>query len=337
MHLKKFCYTSMCTAEKQQQQQLQSMVNSRKQLNTKMLSFQYGNSHSKDKMVVRLSYQYNVNPIPWKIVFILKSGPVLLSTCTKKILHFKIRATPEEQLEDGRLFHRPNGRHGCCARDCQWPPKNSGNSHWSGEPTMPPNSGNSNLYSDQPITKGWCQAIRGHVSYPTDSHNVARLWLCNSMAWWGRKLYPKRVCDLWPDTHLTQPLWANNSNLLKNSFWSDFCSDDAIRSQFCTCHDSSAVMSCVKLWPDIIIIFHIKASIKASIFTKSELWAIALIGIHLRYPSHSRFVLHNPDLMSFFILHSKCQQNDCYNFLYKSQLPQRMQLLGGQETGYEYE
>ena len=305
-----------------------------------MSSFQYGNSHSEDKMVMRLSYQYKVNPMPWKIVIILKSGPVLLTTCTKKILHFKKRATPGEQLEDGRLFHslaQPKWQTLVLCRGQSVAPQNSGNFHWSGVPTMPPNLGNSNLYSDQPITKGWCQTIRGHVSYPTDSHNVTLLGLCNSLAWWERKLCPKRVCDLWPDTHLTRPLWANNSNLLKNSFWSDFYSDDAIRSQFCTCHDSSAVMSCVKLWPDIIIVFHIKASIKASIFTKSELWAIALIGIHLRYPSHSRFFLHNPDLMSFFILHSKCQQNDCYNFLYKSQLPQRMQLFGGQETGYEYE
>ena len=35
-----------------------------------------------------------------------------------------------------------------------------------------------------------------------------------------------------------------------------FYSDDQIRSQFCTCHDSSAVMACAKLWPDWDIIFH---------------------------------------------------------------------------------
>ena len=31
-----------------------------------------------------------------------------------------------------------------------------------------------------------------------------------------------------------------------------------IRSQFCTCHDSSAVMTCAKLWPDWIIKIKLK-------------------------------------------------------------------------------
>ena len=33
--------------------------------------------------------------------------------------------------------------------------------------------------------------------------------------------------------------------------------DDAIRSPIYTCHDSSAVVTCVKLWPDLIIIFKV--------------------------------------------------------------------------------
>ena len=36
---------------------------------------------------------------------------------------------------------------------------------------------------------------------------------------------------------------------------------DPIRSQFCTCHDSFAVMTCAKLWPDQMIIFHTKATL----------------------------------------------------------------------------
>ena len=31
--------------------------------------------------------------------------------------------------------------------------------------------------------------------------------------------------------------------------------NDTIRSQFCTCHSSLAVVLCAKLWPDWIIIF----------------------------------------------------------------------------------
>ena len=43
-------------------------------LNIKMLSYRYmcKDSYYKNKMVVRLSYLYNVNPIPIKTVFILK-------------------------------------------------------------------------------------------------------------------------------------------------------------------------------------------------------------------------------------------------------------------------
>ena len=37
------------------------------------------------------------------------------------------------------------------------------------------------LSIDQPITKGWCQPIGGHVSYPTGRPNATRLGLCNSL------------------------------------------------------------------------------------------------------------------------------------------------------------
>ena len=36
--------------------------------------------------------------------------------------------------------------------------------------------------------------------------------------------------------------------------------NDPISSQFCTCHDSSAVMACEKLWSDLVILSHIKAT-----------------------------------------------------------------------------
>ena len=64
-------------------------------------------------------------------------------------------------------------------RDCDWGLKNGGNSHWSWEPIM--QSGNPNLYLDQPIKKAQCQPIGGHVSYLPDSPIATRLGLCSSL------------------------------------------------------------------------------------------------------------------------------------------------------------
>ena len=57
-------------------------------------------------------------------------------------------------------------------------------------------------------------------------------------------------------TNFTTGFWAHYWNLVKMKF-SHFNSNDQIRSQFCTCHDSWAVVACAKLWPDLIVIFHI--------------------------------------------------------------------------------
>ena len=65
--------------------------------------------------------------------------------------------------------------------DCQWPQKNGGNSHQSYEPTIHCNWVNPNLYLEQPITKGWCQPIRSHASYHTDSPTATRMGLCSSL------------------------------------------------------------------------------------------------------------------------------------------------------------
>ena len=43
-----------------------------------------------------------------------------------------------------------------------------------------------------------------------------------------------------------------------------------IRSQICTCRDSSAVAACAKLWPDLIIIWY---AMITSGFTRCGLWA----------------------------------------------------------------
>ena len=52
-------------------------------------------------------------------------------------------------------------------------------------------------------------------------------------------------------TQFTNGLYAYSLNLYSN---------DSVRSQFCTCHDSSAVMTCAKLGPDQIMIFQVKVT-----------------------------------------------------------------------------
>ena len=39
-----------------------------------------------------------------------------------------------------------------------------------------------------------------------------------------------------------------------------FHSDEPIHSQFCICHGSFAIVACEKLWPDVIIIFHVRTT-----------------------------------------------------------------------------
>ena len=54
------------------------------------------------------------------------------------------------------------------------------------------------------------------------------------------------------------------------NFPSNCYSNDPIRSQFCTCHDSLAVMTCAKLQPNWVIVFRLMAIF---MFTSFELWA----------------------------------------------------------------
>ena len=55
----------------------------------------------------------------------------------------------------------------------------------------------------------------------------------------------------------------------ENAFCSNSVSDELIRSKFCTCHDSQAVVTCAKFWPDLISTFHI---ITTHIFARFRLW-----------------------------------------------------------------
>ena len=66
-------------------------------------------------------------------------------------------------------------------------------------------------------------------------------------------------------TYLMEGSWANNSNLVNK-----WCCFFQVRSQFCICHDSLAVVTCANLWPDWIIQIMIK--IREN-FQRFQLWA----------------------------------------------------------------
>ena len=61
----------------------------------------------------------------------------------------------------------------------------------------------------------------------------------------------------YPFHQRSRSLWLKSC---ENPFCGDSDSCDAIRSQFCTGHDSSVVVTCAKLWPDSIIIFKVKTT-----------------------------------------------------------------------------
>ena len=84
-------------------------------------------------------------------------------------------------------------------------------------------------------------------------------WIC--MASWLLWQVEQTPGDVWfgaecmstLGTHYTNGLWAHNPNFLykksekkQHTGCSDVNSSDPFRSQFCTCHDSWAVVACVK-------------------------------------------------------------------------------------------
>ena len=58
------------------------------------------------------------------------------------------------------------------------------------------------------------------------------------------KLFVKQVQD-----HISQMVYELKIQISKNMGYLDITNNDQIWSQFCTCHDSWAVMTCAKLWP----------------------------------------------------------------------------------------
>ena len=94
----------------------------------------------------------------------------------------------------------------------------------------------------------------------------------NSASWWEFQCeFSWKICscaihilylytcigELGTWTRFTKGLWAHNWNL-ESSLSYDFDSFNPISSQFCTCHDSLAVVACAKLRPDWFIIFHVR-------------------------------------------------------------------------------
>ena len=74
------------------------------------------------------------------------------------------------------------------------------------------------------------------------------------------------------------PKWITSSYLksCEKSFCCYFYSNDPVRAQFCTYHNSWAVAVCAKLWPDFKFNFHITATY---IFPKFGLWVYKCCGL----------------------------------------------------------
>ena len=74
---------------------------------------------------------------------------------------------------------------------------------------------------------------------------------------------PYQKCQGW-DYSRTPPTHFTNSHdliiqILQKKIISHMKNNNNIRSQFCTCHDSSAVVTCANLWPGWIIEIMIKS------------------------------------------------------------------------------
>ena len=124
----------------------------------------------------------------------------------------------------------------------------------------------------------WCPlcsshtVLTGNIEFTRKITRYTILWdfinngsLNTALACWCLKLR-------WPSSlsiiHITQQLQFKDFKHMYKCFINSqmkshdnlFCSNLTsnypypIRSQFCTCHDSSAVMACAKLWPGLIII-----------------------------------------------------------------------------------
>ena len=80
-------------------------------------------------------------------------------------------------------------------------------------------------------------------------------WLC-----WHSSTRQTVLCWQKPGT-FSQTIYELITEIsCKKFFCFNHDSHNPVRSQICTCHDSWAVVACAKLWPDLIIIFHVRDS-----------------------------------------------------------------------------
>ena len=160
-----------------------------------------------------------------------------------------------------------------CARENQWPLKGNGNSCWSHEPTMHCILPRMHWACSHPqyIFGLNYHTSNGHVSYiPSwQSHSQQAETVKQSSI--GFHNQEARTVALY-ETNLgpiLQRIYKLLIQILQKIcvvfLWKIVMN---IRSQFCTCHDSCAVVACAKFWPHLIIKIEIRAKI---IFPRFEI------------------------------------------------------------------
>ena len=105
------------------------------------------------------------------------------------------------------------------------------------------------LCAGNPLVTGEFPAQRA-----SNTENVSIWWRHHES--WLMQLLGEYI--LMSKTHFTKDWWAHNPNHIKNNVCSSVKNIYQNRSQFCTCHDSLAVMTCAKLLPDWIVRIEIR-------------------------------------------------------------------------------
>ena len=102
------------------------------------------------------------------------------------------------------------------------------------------------------------------------------------------------------------------SSHCENLYCSYFESDDLTNSQFCRCYDSSAVVTCAKLWLDPVIVIYVIAYhhifIKQHIFLRFGFWAASLFVkqvLDCRIVLSSIYKLEHFTWFALHLMHSK--------------------------------
>ena len=100
-----------------------------------------------------------------------------------------------------------------------------------------------------------------------------------------------------PWTHFTKSLGSHNPNFFKNTC-SFMNKNYRIKLQFCTCHDSSAVMACAQLQPDCINIFHARATCFYKIWIMNVCEMVPRLQLHMSNDASHTAAQGVPELKS---------------------------------------